>query len=83
MDYSREDRYSDRLDPLFNLAGVFVLIALSFGVGYWCAYSDAKAVQEIAAETLQNSETVNRPILQNSGSVNQIAIEQQGGGGRR
>ncbi len=49
MDYSREDRY-DRLDPLFNLAGVFVLIALAFATGYWCAYSDAKAVAAIAVE---------------------------------
>lgn len=50
MDYSREDRFDDRLDPLFNLAGVFVLVALSFATGYWCAYSDAKAVAAIAVE---------------------------------
>ncbi len=50
FDYSREDRFDDRLDPLFNLAGVFVLIALSFATGYWCAYSDAKAVAAIAIE---------------------------------
>ncbi len=50
LDYSREDRFDDRLDPLFNLAGVFVLMALSFWTGYWCAHSDDKAVQAIAAE---------------------------------
>jgi hypothetical protein len=50
MDYSREDRFDDRLDPLFNLAGVFVLMALSFWTGYWCAHSDDKAVQAIAVE---------------------------------
>ncbi len=50
LDYSREDRFDDRLDPLFNLAGVFVLVALAFGMGYWTAYSDAKAVQAMAAE---------------------------------
>ncbi len=50
MNYSREDRYDEKLDPLFNLAGVFVLVALAFGMGYWTAHSDTCARVAIAVE---------------------------------